>query len=82
MLAGAASPLSKCLGVMIDFTQCSLQEAIQMASGNPAKMFELKNLGKIQKGKSANLVLFTMKDNEMVIKKTFIEGELVYSQDW
>lgn len=82
VLAGAASPISKCVGVMIDFTQCSLQEAIQMASGNPAKMFELKNLGKIQKGKSANLILFTLKDNEMVIKKTFIEGELVYSQDW
>ena len=81
VLAGAASPISKCVGVMIDFTQCSLQQAIQMASSNPAKMFDLKNLGEIQKGKNANLVLFTMKDNEMVIKKTFIEGELVYSQD-
>ena len=81
VLAGAASPISKCVGVMMNFTQCSLQEAIQMASGNPAEMFGLKNLGNIQQGKSANLVVFTMKDNEMVVKKTYLEGKLVYSQD-
>ncbi|MDB4293224.1 N-acetylglucosamine-6-phosphate deacetylase [Maribacter sp.] len=74
VLAGAASPISKCVGVMIDYTQCSLEEAIQMASGNPARMFDLNDLGQIQKGKSANLILFTMENNTMVVKRTYVAG--------
>lgn len=81
VLAGAASPISKCVGVVMDFTQCSLPEAIRMASTNPAKMFALENLGEIEKGKRADLILFEMKDNEMVIQKTFVAGQLVYSLD-
>lgn len=80
VLAGAASPLSKCLGVMMEFTQCGLANAIQMASTNPAKMFSLGTIGRIKQGNRADLILFTMKDNEMVIKKTFVSGKLVYSQ--
>ncbi len=81
VLAGAASPISQCVGVMMDFTQCSLQEAIQMASGNPARLFGLKHLGKIQTDSKANLILFTMKNNKMAVKSTYIAGELVYSQE-
>lgn len=81
VLAGAASPISKCVGVVMGFTQCSLSDAIRMASTNPADMFSLENLGEIEKGKRADLVLFEMKNNEMVIKKTFVAGQLVYSLD-
>jgi len=81
VLAGAASPISKCVGVVMDFTQCSLSDAIKMASTNPAEMFSLENIGEIEKGKRADLVLFEMKNNEMVIKKTFVEGQLVYTLD-
>jgi N-acetylglucosamine-6-phosphate deacetylase len=79
VLAGAASPISLCVGVVMDFTQCSLGEAIQMASTNPAKMMSLHNLGEIVQGKRADLVLFTLEDKQMKIEKTYVAGELVYS---
>lgn len=81
VLAGAASPISKCVGVIMDFTQCSLLDAVKMASTNPARMFSLDDIGEIDLGKRADLILFTMENNEMVIKKTFVAGKLVYSQD-
>ncbi|MGI9549718.1 MAG: N-acetylglucosamine-6-phosphate deacetylase [Aurantibacter sp.] len=81
VLAGAASPISKCVGVMMNFTQCSLRDAIRMACTNPANLFSLENIGAVEKGKRADLILFKMKNNEMVIKKTFVAGQLVYSLD-
>ena len=79
VLAGAASPISKCVGVVMDFTGCSLKNAIQMASSNPAKMFSLDELGTIEQNKRADLILFTLENNEMIIKQTFVAGELVYT---
>ncbi len=79
VLAGAASPISKCVGVMMNFTQCSLKEAIQMASTNPANMFSMNNLGAIEPGKRADIIQFSMKNNEMIVHKTFVDGERVYS---
>jgi len=80
VLAGAASPISKCVGVVMDFTGCSLKNAIQMASTNPAKMFSMDELGTIEQDKRADLILFTMKNNEMVIEQTFVAGKLVYTR--
>ena len=79
VLAGAASPISKCVGVMMDFTRCSLSEAIQMASTNPAEMLSLYNLGEIEQGKRADLVVFMLEDHEMKIEKTYVAGALVYA---
>ncbi|MRI01157.1 N-acetylglucosamine-6-phosphate deacetylase [Kriegella sp. EG-1] len=81
VLAGAASPISKCLSVFMNFTQCSLQDAIQMASTNPAELFELNTIGEIKQGKRADLILFRMENNEMIIEKTYINGKLVYSKE-
>ena len=80
-LAGAASPISKCLEVVMDFTNCSLEDAIKMASLNPAKMFSLNDRGLIKKGKRGDIVLFTMKGDKIQIKKTFVAGKEVYSYD-
>lgn len=79
VLAGAASPISLCVGVVMDYTQCSLAEAIQMASTNPAEMMSLQNVGSIEQGKRADLVVFMMEDKQMKIIKTYVGGELVYS---
>ncbi|MEQ9582320.1 MAG: amidohydrolase family protein [Arenibacter sp.] len=81
VLAGAASPISACVGVIMDFTQCTLNDAIQMASTNPAKMFSLNELGEIGQGKRADLIVFNLEDNQEVIHKTFVAGQLVYSND-
>lgn len=80
VLAGAASPISKCIGKVMEYTECSLKDAIQMASTNPAEFFALKKLGTIEKGQRADLILFTMKNNEMAIEQTYMNGKLVYTR--
>jgi len=52
-----------------------------MASTNPARMFSLKELGEIEQGKKADLILFQLVDNKVIIQKTFVSGQLVYSKD-
>ena len=81
VLAGAASPISSCVGNMMKFTQCSLSDAIQMASTNPAHLMGLSNLGEICEGKRADLILFTIEDGNMVIQKTIVAGNVVYSNE-
>jgi len=80
VLAGAASPISSCVGNMMDFTGCSLSDAIQMASTNPARLMGLSNRGEISEGKRADLILFTMEDGKMVIQQTMLAGEVVYTK--
>ena len=80
-LAGAASPISKCVEVVMDFTNCSLEDAIKMTSSNPAKMFSLNDRGLIKKGRRGDIVMFTLSDNKIDIKKTFVAGNEVYSLD-
>ena len=81
VLAGAASPISKCLGVMMEFTGCSVEEAVRMASVNPARLFSLDDRGALASGKRADLMLFTKENNQIIVQKTWVGGELVYSLD-
>jgi N-acetylglucosamine-6-phosphate deacetylase len=81
VLAGAASPLSKCIENIMRFTQCSLGEAIRMASTNPARLMGLDHLGEIKEGKRADLILFTLEDGKMVIQKTWVAGKVVYLKE-
>ncbi|MCK4990901.1 MAG: N-acetylglucosamine-6-phosphate deacetylase [Bacteroidales bacterium] len=81
VLAGAASPISACVGNMMKFTQCSLSDAIQMASTNPARLMGLTDLGEISEGKRADLILFTIENGELVIQQTIVAGEVVYSKE-
>jgi len=80
VLAGAALPLSKCIGKVMAFTGCSIGEAIRMASTNPARLMGLDHLGEIKEGLRADLILFTLEDGEMVIQKTWIAGKIVYAK--
>jgi len=81
VLAGAASPISACVSNMISFTGCSLAEAIQMASTNPARLMKLTDLGEIAPGKRADLILFTIENGKMVIQKTILAGKVVYERN-
>lgn len=78
VLSGSAAPISKGVGNMIKATGCSLAEAIQMASTNSAKLYNLSDRGEIKPGMKADLILFTIDDFKMEIKKTIISGEIVY----
>lgn len=78
VLAGAASPISKCVGNMMQFTGCSLESAINMATRNPARLIGLEDVGEIKVGKRADLILFSIEDTEMAIKQTILNGDVVY----
>lgn len=81
VLAGAASPLSVCVGNVMRFTGCSLADAIGMASTNPAKLMKLSDRGELVKGKRADLVLFTLEEGKMVIHQTLVAGKVVYTSE-
>jgi len=62
VLAGAVLPVSKGIGKIMEFTGCSLEEGIRMASTNPARLLGLDHLGEIKEGLRADMILFTMED--------------------
>jgi N-acetylglucosamine-6-phosphate deacetylase len=78
VLYGSASPITKGVGYVMKVTGCSLADAIQMASTNPAKLYNLNDRGVLEPGKRADLVLFNMENYEVQIQKTIVKGEVVY----
>jgi len=76
-LAGAATPISTCVLNIMKFTDCSLGNAIQMATTNPARLLGLHDIGEIKQGKRADLILFAIEDNRIVIQKTIVAGKIV-----
>ena len=81
VLAGAVQPVSKCVSNMMRFTLCDLKDAIGMASTSPARLMGMDHLGEISPGKRADLILFTMEDGDIVIQRTMVAGEVVYSKE-
>lgn len=75
---GSAAPIVKGVGNVMKVTGCSLGEAIQMASSNPARLYGFTDRGEIKLGMRADLILFTMEDFKIDIKKTIVEGNVVY----
>jgi N-acetylglucosamine-6-phosphate deacetylase len=77
VLYGSASPITKGVGNIMKVTGCSLADAIQMASTNPAKLYNMNDRGILEVGKRADLILFTLDDFVIDIQKTYVNGELV-----
>ncbi|HEY5511997.1 MAG TPA: N-acetylglucosamine-6-phosphate deacetylase [Prolixibacteraceae bacterium] len=80
VLAGAASPISTCVSNIMRFTNCSLENAVQMATTNPARLLGLHDIGEIKQGMRADLILFTIEDSGIVVQKTIVAGKIVYSK--
>lgn len=78
VLYGSASPITKGVGHVMEVTGCSLANAIQMVSTNPAKLYNLNDRGLLEVGKRADLVIFTLDDFKVNILKTYVKGDLVY----
>lgn len=81
VLCGAAKPVSKDVSNVMKFTQCSLEDAVNMASKNPAELMGLNDRGAIRYGKRADLICFTLENGEMVIYKTIVAGKSVFYRD-
>jgi N-acetylglucosamine-6-phosphate deacetylase len=80
VLAGAASPISTCVSNIMRFTNCSLENAVQMATTNPARLLGLDDIGEIKQGMRADLILFTIEYSGIVVQKTIVTGKIVYSK--
>ncbi len=81
VLAGASFTIRKGIGNMIKHTGCSLEEAINMASSNQAKLFGWHDRGIIEPGRRADLVLFKMENGEVIIHKTILAGNTVFVKE-
>jgi N-acetylglucosamine-6-phosphate deacetylase len=80
VLAGASYLITTGIENMMRFTQCSLAEAIHMASRNPARLLGLDDRGEIREGKRADLVMFILDDGRIRILKTWVAGTEVFSK--
>ncbi len=81
VLYGSASPVTKGVGHIMEVTGCSLADAIQMSSTNPAKLNGLNDRGTLDPGKRADIILFTLEDLKINIQKTYVNGELVFESN-
>jgi N-acetylglucosamine-6-phosphate deacetylase len=79
-LAGASMPLRTGVGNVIKFTGCPLGEAINMTSGNVARIYNLSDRGSLAEGKRADLILFEKEDYNIKIKQVWVKGEMAFRQ--
>lgn len=75
-LAGSTVALNTCVRNMHQIVGASLQEAIQMATLNPARAIGFaRRLGSLRIGRSANLAVI---DRDVNVSLTMVNGEIVY----
>lgn len=79
-LYGSASAITNGIGHIMEVTGCSLADAVQMASTNPARLYNLNDRGTLEPGKRADIILFTLDNFKVNIQKTWVKGELVYEK--
>ncbi len=79
-LAGASFPLKTGVANMIKFTGCSIEEAVNMASANPARAYGLSDRGVLSAGKRADLILFAMNGDQITVRETWLKGQLVFKK--
>lgn len=80
-LAGSSLTMDRAISNIAKFAQIPLKMAIEMATLNPAKLFQFKNMEEpCRKGSRADFVIFEY-DGEIKVKQTIVGGELVYSSE-
>ena len=76
-LAGSILKMGQAVKNLLSYTNCPLEDAIEMAALNPAKQLQLDDRkGSIKVGKDADLVILN-EENEVVM--TICRGEMAYS---
>jgi N-acetylglucosamine-6-phosphate deacetylase len=81
VLYGSASPITKGVGFVMKVTGCTLADAVQMASTNPARLYNLTDRGELVPGLRADLVLFTVDDFTVNVQETWVNGNKVYESE-
>ncbi len=81
VLAGASFLITKGIENVTKFTGCSLEDAINMASKNPARVLGLDDRGEVAVGKRADLILFSFDDGKFEVVNTIVGGQEVFAGD-
>jgi len=77
-IAGSTAQMNLCVRNVHQLVGATLQDAIQMASNNPANVIkEAGNIGSLEPGKWANLVVM---DEQVNIQLTMVKGRIVYNK--
>jgi N-acetylglucosamine-6-phosphate deacetylase len=75
VLAGSVLTMNRALKNILDWTDLSLSQGVNMASLNPARIIGVdREMGSITKGKFANLTVF---DKAFQVKQTYVLGKPV-----
>ncbi|MED3622978.1 N-acetylglucosamine-6-phosphate deacetylase [Neobacillus thermocopriae] len=78
-LAGSILKLGQAFKNILNYTGCSIEDAIQMASVNPAKQLNIYDRkGSIAKGKDADIVIL---DHNREIFMTICRGEVAFHKE-
>jgi len=80
ILAGASKVLTDGIVNFIEFTGCSLGEAINTASKNPAGLMQLEDRGELAPGKRADMIIFRHVEEKIEILQTYVGGNLVHER--
>jgi N-acetylglucosamine-6-phosphate deacetylase len=76
VFAGSTATMDRCLQTLVTAAGVSLQDAVKMATINPARFMRLDgNRGSLAPGKRADLVLL---DDALTVRLTVVGGEIVY----
>ncbi len=76
-LAGCTLTMDQALRNIIKFTDCSLAEAVHMATTNPAKQINVfDHKGSIAVGKDADLVVL---DDKLRVRMTLVKGKVIFN---
>jgi len=75
-LAGSILTLDQAVRNVVEFTGCSLAEALTMATATPARVLNLERKGRIAPGCDADLVVL---DESLHVTQTFVKGNLAFA---
>jgi len=77
-LAGSTLTMNRAVKNFMEFTGCSLPEAVRCATLNPARLLGIADRkGSLAVGKDADLVIF---DEDLNVHYTILGGEVVYAR--
>ena len=77
-LIGGVAPMNACVRNLVQEVSCSLPEAVQMASINPARLIGVDDRkGSLQPGKDADLVVI---DEEVRVYLSMVKGKIVFNE--
>ncbi|MBL7698549.1 MAG: amidohydrolase family protein [Chitinophagaceae bacterium] len=80
VLYGSAAPITKGIGNVMKVTGCSLSQAVRMGSTNAARLYNFKDRGELKPGMRADIVLFDIENFNIHVRKTIVNGHIVYDE--